>query len=199
MDIATLNKGDPFCPKCFPNKKQPSSFKHPSSTSDNPLPYEPSTTSKPSSKIKWVCKECGYSGNSRDIVCPECHNSLFKRQEEKPSSKIVYDEDGNKYNTFINGNADSNKKEDIFDIDIPNDYWDDILKEEEQPSEPSDFSIPITDGKGRPYYIISKEKYERLINQRAEFLDDLKELYNKGTDIIYYTLREKWQKKRDEK
>lgn len=30
------------------------------------------------------CSKCGYSGNVRDIVCPECHNSYFKI--EKPEN-----------------------------------------------------------------------------------------------------------------
>lgn len=29
------------------------------------------------------CSKCGYSGNVRDIVCPECHNSYFRKTEKK--------------------------------------------------------------------------------------------------------------------
>ena len=52
------------------------------------------TDSKPDKQI-WECKACGYSGNVRDIVCPECHNSYFKPKEKPETSRINYEQ---KYN-----------------------------------------------------------------------------------------------------
>ena len=55
------------------------------------LKRERETDSKPDKQI-WECKACGYSGNVRDIVCPECHNSYFTLKE-KPDTVVTSRED----------------------------------------------------------------------------------------------------------